>query len=129
MNAIPRHPQETRSLRMSALARLPVFFALADKRVVVAGGTAAAAWKAELLSAAGAEVDVFASDISDEMSAIAGNPPRGPVAIHDRAWREDDFTIPASVTSGKSSLSIEIRFVSSDEDWNEFQYEALSQLP
>ncbi len=45
------------------------------------------------------------------------------------AWREDDFTIPASVTSGKSSLSIEIRFVSSDEDWNEFQYEALSQLP
>ncbi len=92
MNAIPRHPQETRSLRMSALARLPVFFALADKRVVVAGGTAAAAWKAELLSAAGAEVDVFASDISDEMSAIAGNPPRGPVAIHDRAWRGDDFS-------------------------------------
>jgi hypothetical protein len=45
------------------------------------------------------------------------------------AWREDDFTIPASVTAGKSSLSIEIRFVSSDEDWNEFQYEALSQLP
>jgi hypothetical protein len=44
-------------------------------------------------------------------------------------WREEDFAIPASFTLGKSSLSIEIRFVSSDVDWNEFRYEALSQLP
>jgi hypothetical protein len=44
-------------------------------------------------------------------------------------WREEDFPISASFTSGKSSLSIEIRFVSSDVDWNEFRYEALSQLP
>jgi hypothetical protein len=44
-------------------------------------------------------------------------------------WREEDFAIPASLSSGKSSLSIEIRFVSSDVDWNEFRYEALSQLP
>jgi uroporphyrin-III C-methyltransferase/precorrin-2 dehydrogenase/sirohydrochlorin ferrochelatase len=77
---------------MSALARLPVFFALADKRVVVAGGTAAAAWKAELLSASGAQVDVFAPDVSDEMAAIAGNPPRGPIAIYDRAWCAEDFS-------------------------------------
>ena len=42
------------SPRMAALARLPVFFALDGKRAVVAGGSAAAAWKAELLSAAGA---------------------------------------------------------------------------
>jgi hypothetical protein len=45
------------------------------------------------------------------------------------AWREDDFFIPASAAAGKSSLSIEVRFVSSADDWNEFQYEALSQLP
>jgi uroporphyrin-III C-methyltransferase/precorrin-2 dehydrogenase/sirohydrochlorin ferrochelatase len=77
---------------MSALARLPVFFALADKRVVVAGGTAAAAWKAELLSASGAQVDVFAPDVSDEMAAIAGNPPRGSIAIYDRAWCAEDFS-------------------------------------
>jgi len=44
-------------------------------------------------------------------------------------WREEDFAIPASFTSGKSSLSIEIRFVSSNVDWNEFRYEALSQVP
>src|SRR5215472_5599577 len=49
-------PSEIRSPRMEALARLPVFFALAGKRVVVAGGNAAAAWKVELLAAAGAHV-------------------------------------------------------------------------
>ncbi len=92
MNALTRIPRETRPARMSALARLPVFFALADKRVVVAGGTAAAAWKAELRSAAGARVDVYATDASDEMAAIASDPPRGPVAIHDRAWRAEDFS-------------------------------------
>ena len=51
---------------MAALARLPVFFALEGKRVVVAGGSPAAAWKAELLSAAGAQVEVYATDISDD---------------------------------------------------------------
>ena len=46
-------PSEIRSPRMEALARLPVFLALEGKRAVLAGGTAQAAWKAELLSAAG----------------------------------------------------------------------------
>jgi uroporphyrin-III C-methyltransferase / precorrin-2 dehydrogenase / sirohydrochlorin ferrochelatase len=44
---------------MDALARLPVFLALEGRRAVVAGGSAQAAWKAELLSAAGARVEVF----------------------------------------------------------------------
>ena len=49
-----RIPSETRTPRMEPLARLPVFFALTGKRAVVAGNSAAVAWKAELLSAAGA---------------------------------------------------------------------------
>ncbi len=57
-----RTPVETRTPRMEPLARLPVFFALAGKRAVIAGGNAAAAWKAELLAAAGASVDVYAAD-------------------------------------------------------------------
>jgi uroporphyrin-III C-methyltransferase/precorrin-2 dehydrogenase/sirohydrochlorin ferrochelatase len=44
---------------MAPLARLPVFFDLRGKRAMVAGESAAAAWKAELLSAAGAQVDVY----------------------------------------------------------------------
>lgn len=77
---------------MSALSRVPAFFALDNKRVVVAGGTAAAAWKAELLSAAGAKVEVFASEPGGEMCRLAGAPPRGPIAIHDRRWTAADLT-------------------------------------
>src|SRR5689334_25403527 len=56
---------------MEALARLPVFFALNGRRAVVAGGSAAAAWKIELLSAAGAHVDVYAPEPSDEVVTSA----------------------------------------------------------
>ncbi|MBO0759539.1 MAG: uroporphyrinogen-III C-methyltransferase, partial [Bradyrhizobiaceae bacterium] len=66
------------------LARLPVFLALEGKRAVVAGGTAAAAWKTELLSASGAEVDVYAPAQSQELLDVAARPPRGSVTIHDR---------------------------------------------
>jgi hypothetical protein len=47
----------------------------------------------------------------------------------NHAWREEDFAIPNSLTAGKASLLIEIRFVSSDVDWTEFEYEAYSQFP
>jgi uroporphyrin-III C-methyltransferase/precorrin-2 dehydrogenase/sirohydrochlorin ferrochelatase len=86
-----RAPAPLRSARMSPLARLPAFFALEDKRAVVAGGTQAAAWKAELLSAAGARVEVFAPAPHEEMLALAADPPRGAVAVHDRAWAPDDL--------------------------------------
>ncbi len=76
--------------RMAALSRLPVFFALDGKRAVVAGGAAAAAWKAELLSAAGARVEVFAPAPSEEMRVLAASPPRGAIAIHDRGWTAAD---------------------------------------
>jgi uroporphyrin-III C-methyltransferase/precorrin-2 dehydrogenase/sirohydrochlorin ferrochelatase len=76
---------------MDALARLPVFLALEHKRAVVAGGSAAAAWKAELLSATGACVDVYAEETSAELSAIAGDPPRGPITLHIRKWTAADL--------------------------------------
>jgi uroporphyrin-III C-methyltransferase / precorrin-2 dehydrogenase / sirohydrochlorin ferrochelatase len=87
-----RIPTEAREPRMAPLARLPVFFALAGKRTIVAGGTPAAAWKAELLSAAGATIDVYADNVDDEMFALAAAPPRGKIILHRRAWRADDFT-------------------------------------
>jgi uroporphyrin-III C-methyltransferase/precorrin-2 dehydrogenase/sirohydrochlorin ferrochelatase len=92
VNAPLRHPlTTTRPPRIDSLARLPVFFALAGKRVVVAGSNAAAAWKAELLTAAGAQVDVYSAEPCDELLAIVNNPPRGPVTITGRAWRAGDF--------------------------------------
>ena len=43
-------------------------------------------------------------------------------------WRDSSFTIPGSFTVGKSSLTIKIQFVSSDNDWNEFTYWAYSTV-
>jgi uroporphyrin-III C-methyltransferase/precorrin-2 dehydrogenase/sirohydrochlorin ferrochelatase len=75
---------------MSPLARLPAFFALEGKRCVVAGGGMAAAWKAELLSAAGARVDVFAPELTADMRALAAAPPAGAVVVHERRWASAD---------------------------------------
>ena len=74
-----RKPLETSSPRMDALARLPIFLALEGKRAVLAGGSPAAAWKAELLSASGASVEVYASDPCEELVQLAGSPPRGAI--------------------------------------------------
>jgi len=87
----PRIPSETAPARMSALARLPVFLTLEGKRAVLAGGSAAAAWKAELLAAAGAKVEVYAIEASDELLQVAANPPRGAVTISRRGWTVEDL--------------------------------------
>ena len=86
-----REPQETRAPRMGALARLPVFLSLQGKRAVLAGGSEAAAWKAELLSAAGASVEVFAEDICEALVALADEPPGGAVTLYRRPWTSLDL--------------------------------------
>ncbi len=86
-----RKPSEARPERMSTLARLPVFLSLEGKRVVLAGGGAAAAWKAELLSAAGARVAAFAEAPSEELLQIASDPPRGEIVLARRAWTAADL--------------------------------------
>lgn len=85
--------------RMAPLARLPVFLALEDKRAVVVGGSAAAAWKAELLSAAGAGIDVYAAEVSDELHALIADPPRGSIILHRRLWTRGDI-LGAAVAVG-----------------------------
>ena len=89
--SMPRQPSETRPARMEPLARLPVFFGLAGRRVLLAGGSDAAAWKTELLSAAGARVDVLAEVISNELAAVAAAPPDGPVRLIPRRWTAADL--------------------------------------
>jgi uroporphyrin-III C-methyltransferase/precorrin-2 dehydrogenase/sirohydrochlorin ferrochelatase len=92
----PRHPCEI-GTRMQPLARLPVFFALESRRVVVVGDSAAAAWKVELLAAAGAQVDAFAPEACEELLALAESPPpprerqQGNVTLHRRGWCEADL--------------------------------------
>ncbi|MGH6727282.1 MAG: siroheme synthase CysG [Pseudolabrys sp.] len=86
-----RKPSEARSGKMAPLSRLPVFLSLEGKRAVLAGGSAAGAWKAELLSASGARVDVYAEAPSDELLQIAADPPRGAVEVIRRAWTAADL--------------------------------------
>jgi len=71
---------------MQPLEVLPLFFGLAGRRVVVAGGSEAAAWKVELLSAAGASVEVWAPDPCAEMEALVAEPPCGPVMLRREPW-------------------------------------------
>lgn len=112
----PRAPAEAKSPRMDALARLPVFFALAGKRVVLAGGTPAAAWKAELLSAAGADVDVLSYDVSDELVALAADPPGGAIVIHARAWQPEDLRGAALAIGALSNDDEASRFAAAARD-------------
>ena len=93
----PRTPQPARPPRMARLATLPLFFKLDGKRVVVAGGSEAAAWKAELLSAAGASVEVYAAELSEEMLALAREAPQGPITLHPRAWTETSRGSPGAI--------------------------------
>ena len=67
-------PADPPPLRMKPLARLPVFLALEGKRAIIGGGTAAAAWKAELLCSAGAAVEIFCDEPGEEVVALAATP-------------------------------------------------------
>ncbi|WP_417769024.1 NAD(P)-dependent oxidoreductase [Stappia sp.] len=73
--------------RMGRLACLPVFLPLEGQKVLVAGGSDAAAWKAELLAACGADVHVFAPTCGAVMAAlIAEGAAAGSLVHHTVAW-------------------------------------------
>jgi uroporphyrin-III C-methyltransferase/precorrin-2 dehydrogenase/sirohydrochlorin ferrochelatase len=88
-----RKPSEARSTRMGRLARLPLFFALEGKRALVAANGMGAAWKAELLAAAGAQVVVCAPKPGADLTELAADAAfSGRIEIVVRDWQEGDFT-------------------------------------
>ncbi len=92
MKLASRKPAEAAPPPLGALAKLPVFFDLAGRRCVLAGGSAGAAWKAELIAAAGADVHVYATDVGPEMRALAERgAAAGRIILHDRPWSCDVF--------------------------------------
>ena len=85
-------PVEAGLQRMGPLAKLPVFLDLAGKRAIVAGATAPAAWKAELLAAAGAQVEIYALALEPEMTQlIARGAEPGSLVHHARDWCDADL--------------------------------------
>ena len=97
LRALPPAPRAP--ARVAPLSVLPLFAPLADRPVLVVGGGEGAAWKAELLLAAGARVRVLAGDAAlgegpcAEMRALEarGDGP-GTLAIETRGWRPGDLT-------------------------------------
>ncbi len=76
--------------RIAPLAALPLFHKLEGRRVVLAGGGDGIAWKAELLAAAGAHVDLYAHEPGEVLlSFIATHAGRGRVTLHRRPWSVD----------------------------------------
>jgi uroporphyrin-III C-methyltransferase / precorrin-2 dehydrogenase / sirohydrochlorin ferrochelatase len=89
MRNAPSQPSDGSSAgpaRVEPLSVLPVFFDLRGKRALVAGGTDPAAWKAELLAAAGAHVTVAATDLEDEMAGLVAS---GTVHHLPQDWTPD----------------------------------------
>jgi uroporphyrin-III C-methyltransferase / precorrin-2 dehydrogenase / sirohydrochlorin ferrochelatase len=85
-----RKPSEAEPGRLGRLAKLPVFFDLKGRRAVLVGGSPGAAWKAELLAAAGANVDIYAAEPSPEMDALlARGAADGSLTLHGAAWSTD----------------------------------------
>ncbi|MBV9078190.1 MAG: uroporphyrinogen-III C-methyltransferase [Methylobacteriaceae bacterium] len=96
MNAVV--PTRTRPARLAPLAKLPIFLDLAGRRVVLAGGGEPAVWKAELLLAAGAALDVYASDPAPDLAELAEGAD-GRLRLHPRDWRPEDLEGAALVVA------------------------------
>jgi uroporphyrin-III C-methyltransferase / precorrin-2 dehydrogenase / sirohydrochlorin ferrochelatase len=89
MRITSNKPADATRARMRALAKLPIFLDLQGKRAVLVGGTVAAAWKAELLAAAGAVVHVYAETLCPELSERVVQDER--IVHHARTWAVDIF--------------------------------------
>jgi uroporphyrin-III C-methyltransferase / precorrin-2 dehydrogenase / sirohydrochlorin ferrochelatase len=100
MNASPLHlvgPEKERAReaaparRIDALSSLPIFLKLAGRRAVILGDSEAALWKAELVAACGADVEIFAGRDGSRFRALSTDPPSGSVRLHARDWRQSDL--------------------------------------
>ena len=75
---------------MGRLATLPVFLKLEGRRVAISGGSEAAAWKAELFAAAGARLEVYATEPCQTLVALAAS--HAQIELRPRAIAPDDLT-------------------------------------
>jgi uroporphyrin-III C-methyltransferase/precorrin-2 dehydrogenase/sirohydrochlorin ferrochelatase len=83
-----RRPGGLGASRIGELATLPVFFVLGQRRVVLAGSSAGALWKAELLQAAGARVDLFGNFSAEDLAQFTFG---DHVRRQHRRWTDADF--------------------------------------
>jgi uroporphyrin-III C-methyltransferase / precorrin-2 dehydrogenase / sirohydrochlorin ferrochelatase len=93
---------------LQGLASLPVFLKLEGRHVLVAGGGAGAAWKAELLQATGANVTVLSASPGEDMCALAARV--STITLVPRDWTERDFASAALAIGDFASENEAARF-------------------
>lgn len=92
----------------AAISKLPIFLDLAGRRAVLAGNTPGLAWKAELIAAAGAHVQVFAPEPSDELRALlarGSGSGSGTITLNQRPWVPADLAGAAIAVADLATLS------------------------
>ncbi len=77
--------------RVDDLAILPVFFKLKGKEALIANGSDAACWKAEVLAAAGAIVHIYAPDLSDDFEELLAGKNAARFVWHKSKWNARSF--------------------------------------
>ncbi len=92
IKSLPQNNKRKRARpdRIGELAVLPIFYKLQDKKVVLAGGSDAAAWKCELLVASGAKVHLYATELDAEFDALMSEH-KNQIIWHKRPWAIDIF--------------------------------------
>ena len=98
--------------RIAPLPNLPLFHKIAGRTAVVAGASAGAVWKAELLSAAGANVLVLAGERADMFERLGQQPVAGPVTVLSRAWKAADLGGAALAVGDFEDREEALRFAS-----------------
>lgn len=93
-----RKPELVEAARIAPLPVLPVFFRLAGRTALIAGGGEDAAWKAELLLASGAFLRIAAEASCAAHFRFAQNHERA--IFLSRTWHEEDFTDCALAIGG-----------------------------
>ena len=86
---VKQEVEEESSPLMRDLACLPVFFSLGGKKVILAGGSNAILWKAELCQAAGASLEIFSFNPCPGLVALASRCPN--LTLVARRVEPEDF--------------------------------------
>jgi uroporphyrin-III C-methyltransferase/precorrin-2 dehydrogenase/sirohydrochlorin ferrochelatase len=91
--------------RIAPLASLPLFHRLEGRKVVVAGSSDGALWKAELLAAAGADVLVLAGDQARKFAELPS------LTVLPRGWAPGDLAGAALAVADPAGRDEALRFV------------------
>jgi uroporphyrin-III C-methyltransferase/precorrin-2 dehydrogenase/sirohydrochlorin ferrochelatase len=97
--------------RIAPLPNLPLFHKMEGRKAVVAGRSPGAVWKAELLSAAGAEVLVLAGGAIEPFGELAARPVQGPVTVLERNWAASDLADAAIAVGDLAERQDALAFV------------------